>query len=165
MSNIGLRLACERQDIKLQLADVGDRYVLELMQETSCIIGGEQSGHVIFLDHNTTGDGLYASLRLIEALAGADARASDAAADVRIYPQVLRNARVRNENKGAYLTDPEIGIAIERVEKKYSGEGRALIRASGTEPLVRVMIEGPDEAGIADDADELAELIEKKLGA
>ncbi|MDR0519855.1 MAG: phosphoglucosamine mutase, partial [Clostridiales Family XIII bacterium] len=143
MSNIGLRLALEREGISLQLADVGDRYVLELMQKTGCVLGGEQSGHIIFLDASTTGDGLFASLRLIEALADANARASDAAAAVRIYPQVLLGAKVRNENKGAYLTDPEIGIAIEKAEKKYSGEGRVLIRASGTEPLVRVMIEGP----------------------
>ncbi|MDR0596509.1 MAG: phosphoglucosamine mutase, partial [Clostridiales Family XIII bacterium] len=143
MSNIGLRLALEREGIGLQLADVGDRYVLELMQKTGCVLGGEQSGHIIFLDASTTGDGLFASLRLIEALADANARASDAAAAVRIYPQVLLGAKVRNENKGAYLTDPEIGIAIEKAEKKYSGEGRVLIRASGTEPLVRVMIEGP----------------------
>jgi phosphoglucosamine mutase len=163
MSNIGLRLALEREGIALQLADVGDRYVLELMRKTGCVIGGEQSGHIIFLDRNTTGDGLYASLRLIEALSGLNMRASEAAAAVRIYPQALLSARVKNENKGAYLSDPEIGIAIEKVEKKYSGEGRVLIRASGTEPLVRVMIEGPDAAELERDAAELAELIEKKL--
>ncbi|MDR2163638.1 MAG: phosphoglucosamine mutase [Clostridiales Family XIII bacterium] len=164
MSNIGLQLAADREGIELQLADVGDRYVLELMRRTDCVIGGEQSGHIIFLDHNTTGDGLYASLRLIEALADMEVRASEAAAAVRIYPQALRNARVRNENKGAYLSDPEISIAIEKVEKKYSGEGRVLIRASGTEPLVRVMIEGPDAKELERDAEDLAELIEKKLG-
>jgi phosphoglucosamine mutase len=164
MSNIGLKLAAEREGLSLQLSDVGDRYVLELMRRTGCVIGGEQSGHIVFLDRNTTGDGLYASLRLIEALADMEARASEAAAAVRIYPQVLRNAKVKNENKGAYLSDPEIGIAIEKVGKKYSGEGRALIRASGTEPLVRVMIEGPDAAELERDAAELAELIEKKLG-
>jgi phosphoglucosamine mutase len=164
MSNIGLRFALEKEGIALQLSDVGDRYVLELMRKTGCVLGGEQSGHLIFLDRNTTGDGLYASLRLIEALSDRNVRASEAAAAVRIYPQVLCNARVRNENKGAYLSDPEIGIAIEKVEKKYRGEGRALIRASGTEPLVRVMIEGPDTAELERDAAELAELIEKKLG-
>jgi phosphoglucosamine mutase len=164
MSNIGLRLALEREGVSLQLSDVGDRYVLELMKKTGCVIGGEQSGHIIFLDRNTTGDGLYASLRLIEALADMNMRASEAAAAVRIYPQALRNAKVKNENKGAYLSDPEIGIAIEKVEKKYSGEGRVLIRASGTEPLVRVMIEGPDAAELERDAEGLAELIEKKLG-
>ncbi|MDR1496294.1 MAG: phosphoglucosamine mutase [Clostridiales Family XIII bacterium] len=164
MSNIGLRFALEREGIDLQIADVGDRYVLELMRSTGCVVGGEQSGHIIFLDHNTTGDGLYASLKLIEALADMSVRASEAAAAVRIYPQALRNARVKNENKGAYLSDPEIGIAIEKTEKKYDGEGRALIRASGTEPLVRVMIEGPDAEEVARDAAELSELIEKKLG-
>jgi phosphoglucosamine mutase len=83
---------------------------------------------------------------------------------VRIYPQILRTAKVKNENKGAYLSDPEIGIAVEKIEKKYSGEGRALVRASGTEPLVRVMLEGPDVEELERDAAELAELIEKKLG-
>jgi phosphoglucosamine mutase len=164
MSNIGLRIALEREGIGLQLADVGDRYVLELMRQTGGVIGGEQSGHIIFLDRNTTGDGLFASLRLIEALADRNVRASEAASAVRIYPQVLRNAKVKNENKGAYVSDPEIGIAIEKVEKKYSGEGRVLIRVSGTEPLVRVMIEGPDADAIERDAAELAELIEKKTG-
>ncbi|MDR1042644.1 MAG: phosphoglucosamine mutase [Clostridiales Family XIII bacterium] len=164
MSNIGLRLAAERAGIILQLADVGDRYVLELMQKTGAVIGGEQSGHIIFLDRNTTGDGLYASLRLIEALTDMNVRASEAASSVRIYPQILRNAKVKNENKSAYLSDPEIGIAVEKIEKKYSGEGRALVRASGTEPLVRVMLEGPDVGELERDAAELAELIEKKLG-
>jgi phosphoglucosamine mutase len=164
MSNIGLRIAAEREGIDLQLADVGDRYVLELMQKTGCVIGGEQSGHIIFLDRNTTGDGLFASLKLIEAISDRNVRASEAASGIDIYPQVLRNAGVKNENKGAYLADPEIGIAIEKIEKKYSGEGRVLIRASGTEPLVRVMIEGPDAESLERDAAELAELIEKKLG-
>jgi phosphoglucosamine mutase len=127
------------------------------------MVGGEQSGHIIFLSSNTTGDGLFASLRLIEALAGMDVRASEAAALIRIYPQSLKNAKVLGGNKGAWRTDPEISIAIEKTEKKYSGEGRVLIRPSGTEPLVRVMIEGPDAGEVERDAEELADLIEKKL--
>jgi phosphoglucosamine mutase len=163
MSNIGLRLALEKAGIDLQLADVGDRYVLELMRRTGSVIGGEQSGHIIFLDRNTTGDGLFASLRLIEALTDMNVKASEAASAVRIYPQVLKGARVKNEKKGNYLADPEIRIAIEQTENKLRGEGRVLVRASGTEPLVRVMIEGADRDAIEVDAVALAELIEKKL--
>jgi phosphoglucosamine mutase len=163
MSNIGLRLAFEKEGIELGLADVGDRYVLELMQETGCVFGGEQSGHIIFLDKNTTGDGLFAGLRLIEALALSGRKASEASDGLTIYPQVLRNAKVRNEHKQTFRADPEIAIAIEKIEALMKGEGRVLVRPSGTEPLVRVMIEGADAALIKREADSLAELIEKKL--
>jgi phosphoglucosamine mutase len=164
MSNIGLRLALEKEEIDLQIADVGDRYVLELMQRTGCILGGEQSGHIIFLDKNTTGDGLYAALRLLEAIKRSKMSLSELADGIHIYPQVLKNARVKNENKSTYLSDPEIRIAIEKIEKQLHGEGRILIRASGTEPLVRVMLEGDDQEYLDDTAGELADLIEKKLG-
>ncbi|MDR1028784.1 MAG: phosphoglucosamine mutase [Clostridiales Family XIII bacterium] len=164
MSNIGLRLALDEKGIELQLADVGDRYVLEMMRGTGSVLGGEQSGHIIFLERNTTGDGLFAALRLLEALRTAGATASEAASGMRVYPQVLRNARVKEKNKGRYLNDPEIGIAIEKVERQMEGEGRVLIRASGTEPLVRVMLEGADQSFLDRTAGELAGLIEKKLG-
>jgi phosphoglucosamine mutase len=164
MSNIGLRLALEKEEIDLGISDVGDRYVLELMQRSGSVLGGEQSGHIIFLDRNTTGDGLFAALRLMEALAAAGGKASEASSDLRIYPQVLKNAKVRNENKTTYKNDPEIGIAIEKIEKQFEGEGRVLIRPSGTEPLVRVMIEGSDQEYIEEAAGTLTTLIEKKLG-
>ncbi|MDR2610571.1 MAG: phosphoglucosamine mutase [Clostridiales Family XIII bacterium] len=164
MSNIGLRLAFEQLGIELDLADVGDRYVLELMQKTGCVLGGEQSGHIIFLDKNTTGDGLFAGLRLIEALAYSGKKASEASAGLTIYPQVLKNAAVKNEHKKTFRSDPEIAIAIEKIEVQMKGEGRVLIRPSGTEPLVRVMIEGADAGHIEREATILAELIEKKLG-
>jgi phosphoglucosamine mutase len=164
MSNIGLRLALEREGIDLKLTDVGDRYVLESMRSTGSVLGGEQSGHIIFLKNNTTGDGLFAALRLLEAIKATGVAASEATAGIRIYPQVLKNARIKDENKNRYLHDSEICTAIERVERQMEGEGRVLIRASGTEPLVRVMLEGSDQTLLDQVAGELASLIEKKLG-
>jgi phosphoglucosamine mutase len=164
MSNIGLRLALKEADIDLQLTDVGDRYVLERMRSTGSVLGGEQSGHIIFLDRNTTGDGLFAALRLIEAIRADGMRASEAASGMRVYPQVLRNARVQDRNKDRYARDPDIELAIAQVERQMKDEGRVLIRASGTEPLVRVMLEGPDRDFLDRTAGELATLIERKLG-
>jgi phosphoglucosamine mutase len=164
MSNIGLRRAFEKEGIKLDLSDVGDRYVLELMQKTGCVFGGEQSGHIIFLNNNTTGDGLFAGLRLIEALIHSGRRASKASAGLTVYPQVLRNAKVLGEHKQSFKDDPEIVATIEKIEASLKDEGRVLIRPSGTEPLVRVMIEGADTAYIEREATALAELIEKKFG-
>jgi phosphoglucosamine mutase len=143
--------------------DVGDRYVLESMRATGSVLGGEQSGHIIFLDSNTTGDGLFAALRLLEAIRSAGVKVSEAAEGIRIYPQVLRNARVKNENKVRYMDDPEIKSAIGKTEALMNGEGRVLIRPSGTEPLVRVMIEGADQEAIDHAAGNLASLIERKL--
>ncbi|MDR0357585.1 MAG: phosphoglucosamine mutase [Clostridiales Family XIII bacterium] len=164
MSNIGLRLALKDAGIDMQTADVGDRYVLDMMRSTGSVLGGEQSGHVIFLRRNTTGDGIFAALRLLEAIRDTGLPASAAASAMRVYPQVLKNARVLDKNKGRYLSDPEICIAIEKAEKQMDGEGRILIRASGTEPLVRVMLEGADRDSLERTAGELASLIEKKLG-
>jgi phosphoglucosamine mutase len=164
MSNIGLGLALEKEGITLDRADVGDRYVLELMQKTGSVFGGEQSGHLIFLDRNTTGDGLFAGLRLIEAIIASGGKASEASAGLTIYPQTLKNAAVKNERKNSFRSDPEMAIAIEKIERLMQGEGRILIRPSGTEPLVRVMLEGADAGMIEREAEILAELIEKKFG-
>lgn len=163
MSNIGLELALKDAGIDMQASDVGDRYVLEMMLETGCILGGEQSGHIIFLKENTTGDGIYAALRLTEAVRDRGGQASHIAGEIRIYPQVLRNAKVKNELKNSYGDDPEIAAEIKSIEDDLKGQGRALIRPSGTEPLVRVMLEGSDADMLAKRADALAELIEKKL--
>lgn len=164
MSNIGLAKALESVGIKLQQSGVGDRYVLEMMQQTQCVIGGEQSGHLIFLDKNTTGDGIYASLRLLNALKASGKKASQLAAEVTVYPQVLINAKVKPENKNAYKDHKEITDSIEIMEKKMAGNGRILIRPSGTEPLVRVMLEGKDYESMQIMATELAQLITAKLG-
>ncbi|MDR1778352.1 MAG: phosphoglucosamine mutase [Clostridiales Family XIII bacterium] len=164
MSNLGLSLALAEAGIRYQTADVGDRYVLELMQATGGVLGGEQSGHIIFLGQNTTGDGIYAALRFLEAVVRGGGTVSDAVSGIRIYPQVLVNARVKNENKNTYMQDAEIAAACEEIEKRFAGEGRVLIRPSGTEPLVRVMLEGADQAQLKAAADGLAQLIERKLG-
>jgi phosphoglucosamine mutase len=164
MSNLGLSLALEKEGIDIKYANVGDRYVLELMQRTGAVIGGEQSGHIIFLDRNTTGDGMFAALRLIEAIHHTDRKASEAAGKVQIFPQVLVNAVVKEENKKQYLIDPEIVDQTEKIERKMEGQGRVMIRPSGTEPLVRVMIEGNDKQAIEADAKALAALIEQRLG-
>jgi phosphoglucosamine mutase len=164
MSNIGLERALERIGCTLQLTAVGDRFVLERMLHTGSVLGGEQSGHIIFLEHSTTGDGILAALQLIRAIVHSGKRLSELADLVTIYPQVLRNAAVRNENKGRYTADGAIRAEIERIETLMAGEGRVLIRPSGTEPLVRVMIEGGDPARIARMADDLAEMIAARLG-
>jgi phosphoglucosamine mutase len=164
MSNIGLKMALERIGCALQLTAVGDRCVLERMLRTGGVLGGEQSGHIIFLEHSTTGDGILAALQLIRAIVRAGKRPSELADLVTIYPQVLRNAAVRNENKRAYAEDGAIRAEIERIEARMAGEGRVLIRPSGTEPLVRVMIEGGDQDLIARMADDLAEMIAAKFG-
>ena len=164
MSNLGLSIALEREGIDIKYSNVGDRYVLELMQRTGAILGGEQSGHIIFLDRNTTGDGLYASLRLIEAIFETGKNASEAASGIEILPQVLESATIKPENKNDYLINPEIVDATEKIERKMEGKGRVFIRPSGTEPLVRVMIEGKNKDEIEKDAKNLAALIEEKLG-
>lgn len=164
MSNIGLGMALESAGIRLKQSGVGDRYVLEMMQQSECILGGEQSGHLIFLDKNTTGDGIYASLQLLRALNASGKKASEISAEVTVYPQVLINAKVKPENKHAYKEHKDIAKSIEIIENKMAGRGRVLIRPSGTEPLVRVMLEGDDYEGMQIMATELAQLITEKLG-
>jgi phosphoglucosamine mutase len=164
MSNIGLKRALARIGCGLQLTAVGDRCVLERMLKTGSVLGGEQSGHIIFLEHSTTGDGILAALQLIRAVVSSGKRASELADLVTVYPQVLRNAAVRNENKNRYSADGAIRAEIKRIETLMAGEGRVLIRPSGTEPLVRVMIEGGDPARIARMADDLAEMIAARFG-
>lgn len=164
MSNLGLFLAGEKLGINVPQTKVGDRYVLEEMLEHGYMLGGEQSGHVIFLEHNTTGDGLVTALQFLSVLKKTGMTASEAASIIDIYPQVLCNAKVKPENKNTYMENAEIAAAIETLEQEFNGEGRVLIRPSGTEPLVRVMIEGKDKEIIAAKAQELADLIEKLLG-
>ena len=163
MSNLGFEEALVREGIKLQRADVGDRYVLELMQKTGSVFGGEQSGHLIFLKNNTTGDGLFASIKFLEAIKRSGRKASELASEVTIYPQVLKNASVKNENKFSYNKDEKIARAINEAEVEMAGKGRILIRPSGTEPLVRVMLEGADSKQLVRIADRLVRLIEERL--
>ena len=164
MSNLGLFIAGEKMGINIPRTKVGDRYVLEEMLKNGYNIGGEQSGHIIFLDHNTTGDGLVSALQFLAVLKKTGKKASEAASIVEVMPQVLCNATVKLENKNKYMENPEIAAACSALEEEFAGEGRVLIRPSGTEPLVRVMIEGKDKAVIAEKAKALADLIERILG-
>lgn len=163
MSNIGFHKRAEELGINVEVTGVGDRYVLENMKKTGCRIGGEQSGHIIFLDYSTTGDGMIAALQLLKAYIRYGRRLSDLVSDMHVYPQVLINAHVKNENKYAYVEDAEIKAAIASAEASMSGDGRVLIRPSGTEPLVRVMLEGSDTEKIRPIAQKLANLIEERL--
>lgn len=163
MSNIGLVIAAKENNIKLATTAVGDRYVLEEMKNSGYNLGGEQSGHMIFLDYNTTGDGTLSSLVLAQIVKEEGKALSELAAVMNQYPQVLVNARIKNENKNRYMEIPEIKAEIERIEKLMDGCGRVLIRPSGTEPLVRVMLEGKDEGQLKELATNLANLIQEKL--
>lgn len=159
MSNLGLVLAAKELGIKLETTKVGDRYVLENMVQNGYNIGGEQSGHVIFLDENTTGDGLLSALRLLQVMVETKKPLSELAGIMEVLPQALVNAKVPNHKKNSYMEYPQIANAIKDLEDKFAGEGRVLIRPSGTEPLVRVMIEGKDQAIIEEEAHKLANLI------
>ena len=142
---------------------VGDRYVLEEMLKNNYVLGGEQSGHIIFLDHNTTGDGLVTALQVAAILKESGKSFSELAGVMKELPQVLVNAKVPNEKKNIYLEDAEIIAAIKEVEDKLNGVGRVLIRPSGTEPLVRVMLEGENQEQIDEMAHKIANLILSKI--
>jgi phosphoglucosamine mutase len=163
MSNIGLVIAAKENNINLATTAVGDRYVLEEMKNSGYNLGGEQSGHMIFLDYNTTGDGTLSSLVLAQIVKEESKTLSELASIMNQYPQVLVNARIKNENKNRYMEIPEIKAEIERIEQLMDGCGRVLIRPSGTEPLVRVMLEGKDEGQLKELATNLANLIQEKL--
>ena len=163
MSNLGLKKFCENNKIKFMQTKVGDRYVLEKMLKEGYNLGGEQSGHIIFLDYNPTGDGILTSLMLVSCILEKQSKLSKLAEIIKIYPQVLINAKVTNEKKYDFDKDEVIKKEIEKLEKEFSGNGRVLIRASGTEPLVRVMIEGENQEYITEKAKDLANLIEERL--
>ena len=163
MSNLGMSLMAKREGIHLEQTKVGDRYVLENMKENGYNLGGEQSGHIIFLDRNTTGDGLLSALLLLQVIVDTGKKLSELASVMEVLPQALVNAKVPNHKKEHYMEYPEIASAIEELNKKFAGEGRVLIRPSGTEPMVRVMIEGKDQKMIDEEAKKLAELIQQTL--
>ena len=163
MSNLGLNKYSQNNNLQLIQTKVGDRYVLEEMLKNGYNLGGEQSGHIIFLDYNPTGDGILTSLMLIQTILEENKKASELASIIKLYPQILINAKVNANKKYDYDKDEEIQKAIENVEKEFAGNGRVLIRPSGTEPLVRVMIEGENQEYITKRAKEIAELLERKL--
>ena len=163
MSNLGFHKAMEKLGVKVDVTTVGDRYVLESMLKTGSVIGGEQSGHIIFKNFATTGDGILSSIQLIRASLKAGKPLSEMADAIEIFPQVLVNAKIANKDKLTYREDPDVAKAITDCEVKMAGNGRVLIRPSGTEPLVRVMLEGKDIDEITKYAKDLAALIEKKF--
>ena len=168
MSNLGLHKFCEAQHLKLLCAAVGDRNVLELMQKEGMVLGGEQSGHIIFLDHMTTGDGQLAALQFLSIVQQSGKKVSELSDKIVSYPQILRNVRVNsNAEKTAIMESPALREAIATAEGELAGNGRVLIRPSGTEPLIRVMV----EAGLLDTAERVTgfltqtvENLQKSLG-
>lgn len=162
MSNMGLFIACEENGINLEQTKVGDRYVLENMLKNGYKIGGEQSGHIILLDYNSTGDGLITAVSLAKAVIETGKPLSEVKDIMKKLPQILVNVKVDNKNKNIFNEDKEIIEKIKNVEESLSGKGRVLIRPSGTEPLVRVMLEGQNLSDIRSMANEIADLIDKK---
>ncbi|MFV0502769.1 MAG: phosphoglucosamine mutase [Lachnospirales bacterium] len=162
MSNLGLFIMGEKLKMNIEQTNVGDRYVLENMLENGHNLGGEQSGHIIMLDHNTTGDGILTSLQIMDLVFKENKKISNINKLMEILPQALVNAKVSRNKKNNYLKNQKVQEMIKGLEEKYNGTGRVLIRPSGTEPLVRVMIEGKDINELKNDAVVLAELIESE---
>lgn len=163
MTNIGLDIYLKELGIDIVKTAVGDRYILQEMLKNDFVLGGEQSGHILFLDYNTTGDGMATALHLLEVSLASGKALSELRSVMKTYPQILINAKVSKQKKYKYLEDDIIKKEIEKIEEHFHGNGRVVIRPSGTESLVRVMIEGEDQDEITEIAKELAELIEKRL--
>lgn len=157
MSNLGLRLALKKAGIQVTETQVGDRYVLEELLRSGAKLGGEQSGHIIFLNHNTTGDGLLTALQLLAVVKESDKPLSVLAAQMQRLPQVLLNTRVRYKER--IMADPVVLAAVREAEAALGEEGRVLVRPSGTEPLIRVMVEGPDETKLQELAQRVIDVI------
>lgn len=164
MSNLGLKKFCESENINFVATKVGDRYVLEEMLDKDYMIGGEQSGHVIFKEYANTGDGELTSLMVLNILSERKCKLSELASIMDKYPQVLVNVNVTKEGKTSFGEDAEINVLIKKYEEELNGDGRILIRASGTENLIRVMIEGKNTEEISRMANDIADLINKKFG-
>jgi phosphoglucosamine mutase len=162
MSNIGLELALRESQIDLVRCPVGDKYVMEEMLKRGLSLGGEQSGHIIFSDHLYTGDGIATALNVIRVMAETGRELSDLASELVTYPQVLVNVRVRERKELRGI--PAVADVMDRVERRLSGHGRMLVRYSGTEPLVRVMLEGRDQQEIQHWAAEIAGAVREHLG-
>ncbi|NCC79758.1 MAG: phosphoglucosamine mutase [Clostridia bacterium] len=163
MSNLGLMLAAKELGLNVAITAVGDRYVLENIMENDYSIGGEQSGHVIFKDFNTTGDGIVTGVQLAGIVKNRGKSLSELASIMKELPQVLVNVKIPNEMKKIHETDEEVKSLIRSVEEKLEGKGRVLIRPSGTEPLVRIMLEGEDLEEITEAAENIADLIKSRL--
>ncbi|MBU5439968.1 phosphoglucosamine mutase [Tissierella sp. MSJ-40] len=164
MTNMGLDTYLKNNGMNIVKTTVGDRYVLEEMVKNDYVLGGEQSGHIIFLEYNTTGDGLATGLHLLEVMKETGKRMSELNSLMTNFPQVLVNAKVKDELKHKYMENEEIKSEIEKIEEMFHGEGRVVIRPSGTEPLVRVMIEAKNGDKIEEIASNLAKYIEDRIG-
>jgi phosphoglucosamine mutase len=162
MSNIGLEIALRDSGIDLVRCPVGDKYVMEEMIRRGISMGGEQSGHIIFSDHLFTGDGIATALNVLRTMADTGRELADLASELVSYPQVLVNVRVRERT--ALASVPAIAAAMQRIEDRLAGQGRLLVRYSGTEPLLRVMIEGKDQQEIQGWAREIADTVKQHLG-
>ena len=163
MSNLGLKKFALNNNLNFEATKVGDRYVLEKMLKEGYNLGGEQSGHIILLDYNPTGDGILTSLMLIEIMLEKQAKLSELSKVIKKYPQVLINVKVNNDKKKNYETDEEIQKLVKELQEKFKDNGRVLVRASGTEPIIRVMLEGENQSDIEEKAQKLADLIKIKL--
>lgn len=163
MSNMGLLKFCEKHGIRVETTTVGDRYVLENMLEHGHVLGGEQSGHVIFLDYANTGDGQLTAVQVLGVMKRTGRTLADLASEMEVFPQIMQNVRVSNMGKVRMSSDPEIKAAVKEAEKELDKNGRVLVRVSGTEPLVRVMLEGKDEELIAKLCGEIAEVVRERL--
>ena len=163
MANLGLEKALEREGIRMVRTPVGDKYVLEEMERLGAVLGGEQSGHVIFREFSTTGDGMLTALRVFETARQAGVGLDELTADLKVFPQKLVNVRVKE--KKALTEVPAVAREIRRVEEEFAGSGRVLVRYSGTEPLARVMVEGPDMDQVERSCATIADAIRREMGA
>lgn len=163
MSNMGLESFLNDNGIVLVRANVGDRYVLEKMKSQGLNIGGEQSGHIILLDYGTTGDGIQSSLKLVEVIRDSGKTLDELVGLIPEWPQVLINVKVDNAKKNIWNKNENITSFIEKKEKEMGNEGRVLVRTSGTEPIVRVMVEGKNAESVKAIAEEIAEVVRTEL--
>jgi len=163
MSNMGLEVSMRQKGIRLIRTQVGDRYVVEEMVKRGCNFGGEQSGHLIFLDHNPTGDGILSALQLLAIMQKEKKSLSDLSDIMDLYPQRLVNVRIKERRRLEEF--PAVIQQMKKVEKKLGEKGRLLVRFSGTEPLVRIMLEGENEKEIQALAEETARVIEREFNA
>ena len=164
LSNMGFEKYMEEKGIGLIRANVGDRYVLEKMKEFGLNLGGEQSGHILMLDYNTTGDGILSSIQLVSAVLESEKTLNELVKDIKLWPQDMKNITVSKEKKENWETDKELSDFIKVKEKEINGKGRILVRASGTEPLIRVMVEAETQELVDRYVKELSDKVKEVLG-
>jgi len=162
MSNMGLEVALKRAGLRLVRTKVGDRYVVEEMRSGGYNLGGEQSGHIVFLDHNTTGDGILTALQVLAIMKKKEASLGELAQVMEPFPQVRRNVRVRERR--ALEEIGGLGEAMREAEERLKGRGRLLVRYSGTEPVLRIMVEGEDQREIEGIAETLVQIVRDEIG-